>query len=189
MAWSLRRRLIVSLAPLGILLLVLGVIGLAVLFYMGGRINAILKENYVSVQAMFLMNEGGEGMDWSLQFGVGGGEADSRAQFEANWAGFGQQFRVEENNITILPIEQELVDRLRVLKDDYRARGERFYARPAGSPERTTDYFGTPNDPGLLGRFLEIKTVSGEILRINQENMIQARDEAPSTARTDRLGR
>ncbi|HJZ89329.1 MAG TPA: ATP-binding protein [Gemmataceae bacterium] len=188
MAWSLRRRLIVSLAPLGILLLVLGVIGLAVLFYMGGRINAILKENYVSVQAMFLMNEHLERMDSSFQFALAGREADARAQFEANWAGFGQQFRVEENNITILPIEQELVDRLRVLKDDYRARGERFYARPAGSPERTTDYFGTPNDPGLLGRFLEIKTVSGEILRINQENMFQARDEARATARTALLG-
>src|SRR5262245_23144927 len=157
MAWSLRRRLIVSLAPLGILLLVLGVIGLAVLFQMGGRINEILKENYVSVQAMFLLNEHLERMDSSFQFALAGREADARAQFDANRVGFDQQFRVEENNITILPVEKELVDRLRVLKEDYRARGERFYARPAGSPERTTDYFGGPNDPGLLGRFLEIQ--------------------------------
>src|SRR5262245_49294002 len=109
MAWSLRRRLIVSLAPLGILLLVLGVIGLGVLFHMGGRINAILKENYVSVQAMFVMSEHLERMDSSFQFALAGREADARAQFEANRVGFEQQFRVEESNVTILPIEQELV--------------------------------------------------------------------------------
>ncbi len=137
MTWSLRRRLTVSLAPLGILLIVLGAIGLAVLFRMGGGIDAILRENYVSVQAMFRMNESLERMDSSFQFALAGREADARPQFEANWVTFEKQFHVEENNITIVPIEQVLVDRLRELKTDYRARGERFFVQPAGSPKRT----------------------------------------------------
>jgi signal transduction histidine kinase len=45
-------------------------------------------------------------------------------------------------------------------------------------------YFGRDSDPGLLGRFKEIKVVSNEILRINQENMSQARDEARQTSRS-----
>lgn len=188
MSWSLRQRLILSLAPLGIFLVVLGAVGLAILFHMGGRIDAILKENYVSVQAMYQMNEHLERMDSSFQFALAGREAEARSQFEANWTGFDDQFRIEEKNITILPTEQELVDRLRMLKDDYRTRGERFYTRPAGSAERASEYFGGPDDPGLLARFREIKDVSREILRINQENMLRARDEARATARIALLG-
>src|SRR5262245_48302578 len=188
MTWSLRRRLIVSLAPVGLLLAVLGAVGLGVLWHMGGRIDAILKENYVSVQAMYRLNEHLERIDSSFQFALAGREVDAKAQFDSNWAGFETAFRDEEQNITILPIEQDLVDKLRAFKADYRARGDRFFARPGGSPDRSADYFGGPGDPGLLGRFQEIKAVSGEILRVNQENMFQARDQARATARTALLG-
>src|SRR4029079_5596341 len=99
--------------------------------------------------------------DSSFQFALAGREEDARAQYDANWDGFDEQFRIEERNVTILPVEQELVERLRALKADYRARGDRFNARPPGSPERAADYFGGPGHPGLLGRFKEIKTVSG----------------------------
>jgi two-component system, NtrC family, sensor histidine kinase KinB len=188
MTSSLRRRLILSVAPLAIALVVLGVVGLVVLFNMGGRIDAILKENYVSVRAMNRLDESLERMDSSFQFALAGREDDARKQFNANWITFEEQFDVEEKNITILPLEQELVDRLRELKNDYRTNGTRFYARPVGSPERHADYFGRPGDPGLLGRFQEIKKVSAEILRINQENMEQARDEARATARRALIG-
>ncbi|HEX3149300.1 MAG TPA: ATP-binding protein [Gemmataceae bacterium] len=185
MIWSLRRRLIASLAPVGILLAALGAVGLAVLWHTGGRIDAIIKENYVSVRAMDEMNERLERIDSSFQFALSGREGDAKAQFAANWVGFESQFHIEEENITIFPAEQELVEGLRSLKTDYRARGERFYARPSGSPDRRTDYFGKP---GLLSQFSEIKTVIAEILRINQENMFQARDEAKATARIALIG-
>jgi signal transduction histidine kinase len=188
MTSTLRRRLVLSLAPVGVLLAVLGAIGLAVLWRMGGRIDAILQENYVSVEAMYRLNEHLERIDSSFQFALAGREAEAKSQFDANWTGFEDEFRVEEQNITILPIEQELVDKLRTLKADYRARGDRFFARSAGSPERAADYFGSPGDAALLGRFKDIKAVSAEILRVNQENMFQARDEARATARTALIG-
>jgi signal transduction histidine kinase len=52
--------------------------------------------------------------------------------------------------------------------------GRSLYSRPAGAPNRQRLYFGTKDRPGLLGTFEEIKRVSGEIRRINQENMEQA---------------
>jgi signal transduction histidine kinase len=181
---TLRTRIILSLAPLGVLLAALGIAGFLLLERMGGSIDAILKENYASVQAMFRLNEATERIDSSFQFALAGREGAAVKQFEDNWKAFEEQYVVESNNVTIHPAEDELVARLRILRDDYRARGRRFYELPHGSPERTGAYFGKPGDPGLLGRFNEVKEVSNEILRINRENMEQARDEAQATART-----
>jgi signal transduction histidine kinase len=181
---TLRTRILLSLAPLGLLLVGLGVAGFLLLDRMGGRIDAILRENYESVQAMFRLNEATERIDSSFQFALAGREAEAVKQFEANWPAFDRQFEVEASNVTIHPAEDELVARLRDLRADYRERGRRFYALPAGSPERTAAYFGRPGDPGLLGRFNDIKDVSNEILRINRENMEKARDDARATTRS-----
>lgn len=201
---TLRTRILLSLTPLGVLLVGLAVAGFLLLNRMGGGIDAIMRENYVSVQAMFRLNEATERIDSSFQFALAGREDAAVQQFEFNWTEFDRQYDVESKNITIHPVEDDLVSRLKELRTDYRERGRKFYALPAGSPERTTAYFGrkvepkTPDrvkgirdksdedhgDPGLLGRFKDIKDTSDEILRINQENMEQARDEARSTARS-----
>src|SRR5581483_6194170 len=191
---TLRTRILLSLAPLGVLLAGLGIAGFLLLDRMGGRIEAILRENYASVQAMFRLNEALERMDSSFQFALSARtpekEKEARDQFEANWPAFEEQFRIEQNNVTILPVEQQLVDHLRPLKDDYHSRGRDFFALPRASPERDAAYYGRkpeggqPGNPGLFGRFKEIKEVSNEILRINRENMEQARDDARASARS-----
>ena len=158
--------------------------GFVLLDRTGGRIDAILRENYESVQAMFRLNGATERIDSSLQFALAGREGDAVRQFEANWKSFDEQFEVEAKNITIHPTEDELVNLLRNLRADYREQGRRFYALPPGSPERAAAYFGRPGDPGLLSRFQSIKETAGEILRINYENMIQTRDDARATARS-----
>ncbi len=185
---TLRTRILLSLAPLVVLLIGLGIAGFLQLDRTGGRIDAILKENYASVQAMFQLNEATERIDSSFQFAqFDRGPEHERAakdQFDANWAAFEGQFRIEENNITIHPAEDDLVTRLRSLKDDYHRRGVAFFALPRGAPSRTTAYYPQHGDPGLFGRFKEIKDVSGEIQRINRESMEQARDDARATTRT-----
>jgi NtrC-family two-component system sensor histidine kinase KinB len=181
---TLRARILLSLAPLALLLVALGVCGFALLDRMGGRVEAILRENYASVQAMFRLNEATERIDSSFQFALAGREADAIRQFEANWTRFDEQFEIEAGNITLHPVEDALVARLRTARADYRERGRSFFALPPGSPQRTAAYFGRPGDPGLLDRFHEIKSVADEILRINQENMEQARDEARASARS-----
>jgi two-component system, NtrC family, sensor histidine kinase KinB len=188
MTWTLRRRLVLSLAPVGVLLIVLGAVGLGVLWNMGGRIDAILKENFVSVQAMSQMKEHLAQIDSSFQLALAGNEEDAKTQFRAGWAGFDDQFRIEEANITILPVEQELVDNLRALRTHYRSSGDRFFARPPGSPARLADYIGDVHEKGLVVWSREVRAECDEILRINQDNMFQARDEARATARTALFG-
>ena len=195
---SLRTRILLSFVPLVVLLAVLGVIGLVQLNRTGGRIEAILKENYASVQAMFRLNEALERMDSAFQISLSTREPqrleDADTQFETNWKHLQDQFEIEENNITILPEELVLVNRLRPLKNEYKKRGDAFFALPHTSEERYLDYYGRkpvlgkPGDAGLSGLFQEIKLVSNEILRINRENMEQARDEARATARSSLIG-
>jgi signal transduction histidine kinase len=189
---------LLSFVPLVALLTALGAVGLTQLHHTGGQIEAILKENYVSVQAMFQLNEALERMDSSFQFALSAHDAakeqDAKKQFDNNWPELVKQFHIEEENITILPREQELVDQLRLLKEEYHRRGLAFFALPRGSQERDAAYYGRkpqqgqPGDPGLYGVFSTIKEVSVEILRINRENMEQARDEARDTARTALIG-
>ena len=82
---SLRTRILLSLAPLTALVAGLGVAGFILLDRMGGRIDAILRENYASVQAMFRLNEATERIDSSFQFALSArdakGREDARAQF------------------------------------------------------------------------------------------------------------
>src|SRR5262249_61667957 len=102
---TLRTRILLSLAPLGLLLAGLGGAGIFLLERMGGRINAILKENYESVQAMFRLNEATERIDSSFQFALAGREDDAFRQFEANWKEVDEQVGLEASNHTHQPDE------------------------------------------------------------------------------------
>src|SRR6476659_4648347 len=114
---SLRTRVLLSFVPLVVLLAALGVAGFVQLDRTGGRIDAILKENYASVQAMFRLNEALERMDSSFQVTLSAHdparERAAKAQFEENWQTFEEQYHVEEGNVTIHPTEDALVDQLR----------------------------------------------------------------------------
>jgi signal transduction histidine kinase len=195
MTRSLRRRIFLTLTPLLVLLAVLGGSAVVLLLHLGYRIDDILRENYASVRAMEQLNEALERIDSSFQFALAGQEKKARKQFDDNWPLYDEQFRIEGNNITILPEEQNLFDELKLLTERYRAEGEEFYKLPAGDPRRKAAYFAveTGEDeeakPGpLLHDFNEIKRVSGRILRINQENMEQANTSAKRTAQLSLAG-
>jgi signal transduction histidine kinase/HAMP domain-containing protein len=183
---KLRTRILLSFVPLIALLGGLGAIGLVQLDRTGGRIDAILKENYASVQAMFRLSEALERMESSFQLALVSQDSEqdreAYSRFVANWLIVQEQYRIEDNNITILPREQELVDQLRPLKDDFKTRGEAFFALPRGSEQRKQAY------PALKKEFIEIKKVAGEILEINRLNMEQARDNARATTHVSLIG-
>jgi len=187
---SLRSRVLLSFVPLVLLLAALGAVGLTQLNRTGTRIDAILQENYKSVQAMFRLNEALERMDTSFQLALAtpGSDNEAKERFDANWLEFENQYRIEESNITLYPLEDELVGRLRSLKVDYRRRGTAYFALPPGASQRQTAYYGQAGDPGLFSRGREIKGVSDEILRINRENMEQARDHARAAAQRALIG-
>ncbi|MBY0227683.1 MAG: HAMP domain-containing protein [Gemmataceae bacterium] len=175
----MRRRIMLTLAPLLLLFAVLGGTTLVLLSRLGGRIDAILRENYDSIRAMERLNEAVERIDSSFQFALLG-QKDARTLFDAHWNELESQFRIEEANITIFPDEKDLVDELRVLKDEYRRKGRAFH--DATSPEA---YFGPG---GLLSVFKGVKGKAQAILDLNHDSMEKASDEARASARRSLAG-
>jgi two-component system, NtrC family, sensor histidine kinase KinB len=198
MKLSLRHRMLLTLAPLLIVLALVGGVGFALLAsfagntdqlqresseslrYLGGRIDQILRENYDSVLYMERLHEALERIDSSFQFALAGREEQARKQYEENRKHFETQLKNEQANIT-LPGEGELVKKLTELSEIYRRGGDDFFAHP-GDSKRRDEYFGAPGKPGLLEYFKDIKSVSSQILWLNQDNMEKASRDARSTA-------
>src|SRR5689334_16008418 len=127
---TLRFRILLLLVPpLVILVALAGAAGMTVL-HLGGRIDAILRENYDSVIAMQILNEALERIDSAFQFALADQEDKARQQFAENWPAYHQGLDKEQHNIT-LPGEQELVHRLTSLTEQYRKKGESFFRQPA----------------------------------------------------------
>ncbi|MGA2621878.1 MAG: ATP-binding protein [Thermoguttaceae bacterium] len=165
---TFRSRILVAMIPLFALLVVLGATGAALIYYLGHQIDQILRENYDSVIYMRDLNEALERIDSSFQFALAGREEQSFNQYQDNWKLFQQALAKEQGNITV-PGERELVEQLTAAGEEYRRRGDEFFAHPA--EKRDPRYFGQGPEKGLYGLFGRIKKVSGDILRINADNM------------------
>jgi signal transduction histidine kinase len=181
---TFRRRIMVAMVPLFALLVALGGTGTVLIYHLGNRIEEILRENYDSVIYMRDLNEALEGIDSSFQFALAGRGEESYRQFQANWRLYDAALSKEQHNITV-PGERERVDKLTTLSDHYRREGEDFFQR-AGQ-KRDKLYRGQQNLPGLFGKFREIKAVSSEILRINQDHMEEINRQARRLARSSLL--
>jgi signal transduction histidine kinase len=179
MSLTLKRRIFLTLVPLLLLLAVLGTAGVVLLLRLGNSINAILRENYASVIAMERLNEAVERIDSSFQIALSGRhdaalEQRARRQYEQNSTAYREALQIEENNIT-LEGEGALVAQLTAITDQYLSRGDAFHNQPGSDAEQKQAYYGAR---GLYETFLEIKEVSGKILRLNQNNMEEAGREA-----------
>ncbi len=179
---SLRHRIILTLLPLLVLMAAVGCYGVVLLYRVGGRIDQILRENYASVIYMERLKETLERMDSSFQFALAGREADARKQFDDNWRLYSKHLADERANITV-PGEAELVSRLSDLGERYRRQGEKFFAQ-SDAERRREEYFGAGRPDGLLVDFKEMKDAANKIMRLNQDNMEQANEEARQTAKS-----
>lgn len=179
---TFRRRIILAMIPLFALLVVLGVTGTVLIRYLGSQVGTILSENYDSVIYMRDLNEAVERIDSSFQFALVGREDKAKEQYRANWDGpnkFMDSLKAENGNITIRPKEQELADELTALGDDYRRKGDYFFAHPDQNRDRL--YFGPG---GLYESFGKIKKLSREILILNEDTMKSADTTAKRLARS-----
>jgi signal transduction histidine kinase len=208
MKLTLRRRIILTLLPLLAILAVLGGAGIALLFHLGRRADVILRENYDSVLYMERLGEALERIDSAFAFAMLGREQLARKQYAENWEQFDDNLRKEQGNITI-PGEGDLVAKLTAQRNVYKRQGDAFFAcgpavvavrsvglltagerafaaaallLPARGTSREDAYFGREGQPGLLASFKQTKETSGDILRLNQDNMEHASREARATA-------
>jgi signal transduction histidine kinase/HAMP domain-containing protein len=172
---TFRRRILMAMLPLFALLVALGATGVILIYQLGNQIGQILRENYDSVVYMRDLNEALERIDSSFQFALIGREAQSHRQYQENWKLYDESLLKEQHNIT-LPQEGELVANLTGLSQAYRRQGDAFFAQT--DQDRKQRYLGRGPSRGLYGLFGEIKWASGEILRINQDNMEEAKDRA-----------
>jgi signal transduction histidine kinase len=183
MSLTIRQRIVVTLAPLLILLALLGVAAFVLLSRLGGRVDQILRENYDSVLYMERLNEALERIDSAFQFALAGREAKARRQYAENWESYDQWLAKEQGNIT-LPGEQELVEKLTAASQEYRRDGDAFFTLTSVEARRHA-YFGDEKEPqekGLLKSFERIKGYARDILRLNQRNMEEASSDAKTTA-------
>ncbi|HEX4000114.1 MAG TPA: ATP-binding protein [Pirellulales bacterium] len=170
---TLRSRILLTLLPLLALLAIVGGAAATLLHRVGGSIALILRENYGSVVAMERLNEALGRIDSSFQFAIAGEENKSLEQYRRGWRGYDEALTTEQKNVT-LSGEQDLVNQLTSLTEQYRRQGTTYYAFALGDTRRRQLYFGTSNQPGLLQTFQGIKTVSGNIRDLNQTNMVDA---------------
>jgi signal transduction histidine kinase len=181
---TLRKRIIFTLVPLLALMIVLGGAALVILHRLGGLIDLILRENYVSVIAMERLNDAVADIDSSFQLALTGREAEAKGLYQKSWPSYRDALRLEQDNIT-LPGEGELVERLAALSEKYRREGDTYYARPSKDASRQQDYF-VPG--GLRETSAQIKDVAARIMRLNQDNMEGASRDARGTARRSLVG-
>ena len=163
----MKRRIFLGLAPLFILLIAIGTYAVSLFAKLGNSVDVILRENFRSVIAGQQMKETAERMDSALFFSLAGEEERGRSLYEQSLPAFRENLRTELGNIT-LPGEQELANKVQQLHTQYAARADAFWQTNEIEARRKM-YFGE-----MLPAFTEIKDTAQEIIRINQDNMVQA---------------
>lgn len=174
---TLNRRLLLGIAPVLLIFLAVGIYAIFLFSKLGGAIDVILRENYRSVVASQNMKEAAEQMDSGLLFMLGGEEERGKGLFQDSVPVFEKNSDIESKNIT-LPGEGDLENQVRDLHAKYLAAAARFFALPPADPARRSLYFDQ-----LLPTFTEVRETANHILEINQQNMIDANNEARMQSR------
>lgn len=174
---TLNRRLLLGIAPVLVIFLAVGIYAIFLFSKLGSAIDVILRENYQSVVASQNMKEASERMDSGLLFMLGGEEERGKQLFEQNTPIFEKNSNIESHNIT-LPGEGDLENKVRQLHAKYMEMAAKFFALSSSDPARRTLYFDQ-----LLPTFTAVKETANHILEINQQNMVDANNEARRQSR------
>ena len=160
------------MVPVLAILLAVGAYAIFLFHKLGGAVDLILRENYQSVVACQNMKEAAERMDSGLIYEADGEDARGKQLFEQNAPAFAKNLDVELHNIT-LPGEGEMANHLSQLHQHYIDLAAKFMALPVSDANRRNLYFSE-----LLPTFTAMKETAENILEINQQNMVDAKNEA-----------
>jgi signal transduction histidine kinase len=166
-----------GISPILLIFLGVGIYAIFLFSKLGGAIDVILRENYRSVVASQNMKEAAERMDSGLLFALGGQDQRGKELFQQYVPIFEKNLDVELHTIT-LPGEGELAARIVQLHKSYIDTAARFFALPMADQSRRVLYFDQ-----LLPTFTDIQETVGHVLELNQQNMMDANNEARRQSR------
>ena len=169
----MKKRILLWLCSILVLFLGVGFYAVWLFNQLGGSIEVILRENYQSVLAGQQMKESSERMDSGLSFALAGEEQRGRELFDSNVPIFQESLKKELRNIT-LPGEGKLAEGIKRSEERYQLLAKTFWGI-SDLEARRKMYFSQ-----LLPLFTEIKNNAQEVIRINQENMVDADHRARS---------
>ena len=177
----MKRRIFLGLAPIFVLIVVMGAYAVLLFAKLGTRVDVILRENFRSVLAGQQMKEAAERMDSGLFFSLVGEEERGRDLYTHNLSIFKDGARRSNWATSRSLAKTSLPTTCRRLHEGYTAHAEMFW-QTADLEERRAMYFGE-----MLPTFTQIKDTAQEIISINQDAMVKAdRDARELSARSTR---
>jgi two-component system, NtrC family, sensor histidine kinase KinB len=176
---SLRAKLLLAQAPLGIGLALVCVLSVGMISSLGSHSQTILKDNYRSVLAVQRMLEALERLEDNTSLFLLAGLRDEQEQKAAEYRlQFENELKVQEGNITEHG-ERDITQRLRTLWVRYQEKFDQL--KQSRDPEEARRFYFTELEP----TFHEVKTAAETILAMNQDAMVRKSDDVRRTA--DRL--
>ena len=163
----MKKRIFIGLAPLFLLLVLMGIYAVSLFAKLGNSVDVILRENFRSVVAGQQMKEAAERMDSALFFSLAGEGERGGKLYRQNLPVFREALTTELRNIT-LPGEKALADSVARMSAQYSERAGVFW-QTSDNEARRRMYFQE-----MLPLFTRIKDTAQEIVRINQDNMVNA---------------
>src|SRR5262249_41501865 len=168
---SLRAKLLLAQAPLGIALALVCILSVVMISSLGSHSQTILKDNYRSVLAIQRMQEALERLEDSASLFLLAALRDEDKQKVAEYRQqFENELKVQEGNITEHG-EGEVTQRLRRLWMSYQEKFDHF--KQIRDPEEARRFYFTELEP----TFREVKTTAETILAMNQDAMVRKSDD------------
>jgi NtrC-family two-component system sensor histidine kinase KinB len=172
-AWfcAMKQRIFLGLAAIFILFVGIGSYALWLFTRLGGAVDVILRENYQCVLAGQAMKQSAERINFALSLALAGEEERGRKLFESYTPVFEEHLRHERLRIS-LPGERVVADKINQAEERYQGLAKKFWNTSDLAIRRTT-YFSE-----LLPLFSDIQNNLQEVIRMNEDNMVQANRQA-----------
>ncbi|MEN6332158.1 MAG: ATP-binding protein [Smithella sp.] len=179
---SLRQKLSLGFGGLLLIIIIIGVYSVREIAELGAAIDVILRDNYKSVIACEEMKKASERINSGVEFILLGYADRGGKQITENEIAFEKALNIELNNITI-PGEGEKAAGLQKLFNDYRT-----VIKGIRNPNVATEARKKIYLQQLLPLFRQIRNTADEILKMNQQSMLDANERARKKAKDSSRG-
>lgn len=163
---GLRTKIFSGFAILTMMLFMAGVWSFYELRSMGSSVQNVLDENYRSIRAARMMNEGLERQDSGVVLLLLGSSEEGKAAIKSGDELFGKGFDIAKNNITIKG-EQNYVDAIQTKYDEYKSLWTKLIGEPEGKADPNR-YFQK-----IHQGFFNAKAAVTSLMELNGKNMYQ----------------